>query len=148
MTDDTDEGLLCEYCGADNEPGRETCVECGRPLATPAAVTQVRRCAACGSLNPPSLAFCATCGSPMAARAPVAGVPCPRCGGANRAGVKFCQHCGQPLPVAPAVVAAPSLAFAPAAGNDDRRLWLAVVTSGAVFVLSAVAFLVLSLLAR
>ncbi len=146
MTDDTDEGVLCEYCGADNEPGREACVECGCPLAV--TQTQVRRCGACGSLNPPSLAFCATCGSPMAAQAPVAGVACAHCGGANRAEVKFCQHCGQPLPVAPAVAAAPRLAFAPAAGDDDRRLWLAVVASGVVFVLSTAIFLVLSRLAR
>ncbi len=148
MTGETEEEMLCEYCGAGNEPGREACVECGRPLAAPMAATPARRCTACGSLNPPSLAFCATCGSPIVAQAAVADVPCLRCGGANRAGVKFCQHCGQPLPAAPVVAAAPILATAPAAGSDGQRLRLAVVASGVVFVLSTAAFLVLSLLAR
>jgi class 3 adenylate cyclase/predicted ATPase len=47
--------VACLACGAENEPGRKFCGECGAALA--------RLCAACGSPNPATVKFCGECGA-------------------------------------------------------------------------------------
>ena len=47
--------LGCPTCGAENEPGRKFCGECGTRLA--------RTCAVCGFANGPTIRFCGECGS-------------------------------------------------------------------------------------
>ena len=62
----------CAACGAENEPGRKFCGECGSSLA--------RACPSCGSPNPPSVKFCGECGAALTATAPAAqqaGAPAP-----------------------------------------------------------------------
>ena len=46
--------MTCTSCGAQNDPGRKFCLECGTPLA---AV-----CRACGAANPAAAKFCGECG--------------------------------------------------------------------------------------
>ncbi len=58
--------MTCTSCGAQNDPGRKFCLECGVALA---AV-----CAACGAANPAAAKFCGECGGRLGA-APSGGVP-------------------------------------------------------------------------
>jgi class 3 adenylate cyclase/tetratricopeptide (TPR) repeat protein len=66
-------GVICGACGAENEPGRKFCGECGTALATP--------CPHCGSPNAPTVKFCGECGTrlddatPAAAPAPTRAAP-------------------------------------------------------------------------
>jgi class 3 adenylate cyclase/tetratricopeptide (TPR) repeat protein len=46
--------VTCTSCGAQNDPGRKFCLECGAPLA---AV-----CGSCGAANPAAAKFCGECG--------------------------------------------------------------------------------------
>jgi class 3 adenylate cyclase/tetratricopeptide (TPR) repeat protein len=50
--------MLCPVCGAENEPGRKFCGECGASLAL--------ACPSCGTPNPPNVKFCGECGTPLA----------------------------------------------------------------------------------
>ena len=50
--------MLCPVCGAENEPGRKFCGECGASLAV--------ACPNCGTPNPPNVKFCGECGTPLA----------------------------------------------------------------------------------
>ena len=64
--------MLCPACGAENDPGRKFCGECGGMLA--------RTCEACGSANPPGVKFCGECGAQLgsqvsSAAGPSAAVP-------------------------------------------------------------------------
>jgi hypothetical protein len=54
--------LTCPSCGADNEPGRKFCGECGSPLA--------QQCPACGAANSATVKFCGECGAPLTAQPP------------------------------------------------------------------------------
>src|SRR5215472_3948055 len=51
--------MTCPNCGAQNEPGRKFCGECGTPLA--------RACPNCGAANGPGVKFCGECGTALAA---------------------------------------------------------------------------------
>ncbi len=53
--------MTCTSCGAQNDPGRKFCLECGVPLA---AV-----CGACGAANPAAAKFCGECGGRLGAAA-------------------------------------------------------------------------------
>jgi class 3 adenylate cyclase/tetratricopeptide (TPR) repeat protein len=46
--------VTCTSCGAENDPGRKFCLECGSKLAV--------ACPACGTGNPPAARFCGECG--------------------------------------------------------------------------------------
>lgn len=63
--------MTCTSCGAQNDPGRKFCLECGAPLA---AV-----CGACGAANPAVAKFCGECGGRLDAATGASG-------GAARAG--------------------------------------------------------------
>jgi predicted ATPase/class 3 adenylate cyclase len=63
-------GLACGTCGAENEPGRKFCGECGTALATP--------CPQCGSPNAPTVKFCGECGTRLDEAAPAAAAAPPR----------------------------------------------------------------------
>src|SRR5438552_11856997 len=54
--------MTCATCGAQNEPGRKFCGECGARLAT--------TCPTCGASNPPGVRFCGECGSAVGAELP------------------------------------------------------------------------------
>jgi len=54
--------VTCTSCGAQNDPGRKFCLECGSPLA---AV-----CGACGAANPAAAKFCGECGGRLDAAQP------------------------------------------------------------------------------
>jgi predicted ATPase/class 3 adenylate cyclase len=60
--------VICGACGAENEPGRKFCGECGTALATP--------CPRCGSPNAATVKFCGECGARLEETAP-AGSPAP-----------------------------------------------------------------------
>ena len=47
--------MTCPTCGAENEPGRKFCGECGTRLA--------RTCPGCGFSNAPTVRFCGECGN-------------------------------------------------------------------------------------
>jgi class 3 adenylate cyclase/tetratricopeptide (TPR) repeat protein len=49
--------MTCPSCGADTEPGRKFCGECGTRLAV--------ACTACGTANTPGARFCGECGTPI-----------------------------------------------------------------------------------
>ena len=49
--------MPCPACGAEYEPGRKFCGECGSPL--------VRSCASCGTASQPTAKFCGECGVPL-----------------------------------------------------------------------------------
>jgi len=51
--------VTCTSCGAQNDPGRKFCLECGTPLALV--------CPACGSPNPAVARFCGACGGRLSA---------------------------------------------------------------------------------
>ena len=53
--------MRCPVCGAENEPGRKFCGECGSKLASV--------CPNCGTSNAPSAKFCGECGMALAAAA-------------------------------------------------------------------------------
>ena len=52
--------MLCPACGAENEPDRKFCGECGASMAL--------ACTNCGSPNPPTVKFCGECGTPLVGR--------------------------------------------------------------------------------
>jgi len=54
--------MTCSACGAENEPGRKFCGECGARLAV--------ACPACGSENTPGSKFCGECGASLQALTP------------------------------------------------------------------------------
>jgi class 3 adenylate cyclase len=51
--------MLCPACGAENEPGRKFCGDCGASLTL--------ACPNCGTPNPPTVKFCGECGTPLMA---------------------------------------------------------------------------------
>jgi class 3 adenylate cyclase/tetratricopeptide (TPR) repeat protein len=53
--------MRCPVCGAENEPGRKFCGECGSKLASV--------CPNCGTSNAPSAKFCGECGTALVAAA-------------------------------------------------------------------------------
>jgi len=53
--------IVCSACGAENEPERKYCGECGTALA--------RACTSCGTANPATVNFCGECGRALAAPA-------------------------------------------------------------------------------
>ena len=63
--------MTCTSCGAQNDPGRKFCLECGAPLA---AV-----CGSCGATNTAAAKFCGECGGRLGAAAGAA----PLAGGAT-----------------------------------------------------------------
>jgi class 3 adenylate cyclase/tetratricopeptide (TPR) repeat protein len=54
--------VTCASCGAQNDPGRKFCLECGTPLA---AV-----CASCGAANQAAAKFCGECGGRLGSARP------------------------------------------------------------------------------
>ncbi|MGH2446261.1 MAG: adenylate/guanylate cyclase domain-containing protein [Candidatus Limnocylindria bacterium] len=51
--------MTCTSCGAENEAGRQFCLNCGQRLAA--------GCPVCGSSNTPGAKFCGKCGNPLPA---------------------------------------------------------------------------------
>jgi class 3 adenylate cyclase len=49
--------MQCSSCNHDNEPGRNFCAECGKPLPL--------NCPACGARNSPNVKFCGACGAAL-----------------------------------------------------------------------------------
>ncbi|HEV2750649.1 MAG TPA: FHA domain-containing protein [Gemmatimonadales bacterium] len=109
----------CPYCGRDNDPGAQYCMDCGKPMgkssgrkamaaeAAPAQGTRVvARAAAAPLPNPAESVSCPFCGgSASAARpfcshcgrrltAPGSGPTCARCGSPVGSATKFCGTCG------------------------------------------------------
>ena len=54
--------MTCTSCGAQNDPGRKFCLECGTPLSV--------ACAACGAANQAAAKFCGECGARLGPRTP------------------------------------------------------------------------------
>ena len=50
--------MTCSNCGADNDPGRKFCLNCGQRL--------MAACPTCGTPNPPAAKFCGECGGTLA----------------------------------------------------------------------------------
>ena len=59
--------MRCSGCGAENDPARRFCGECGARLAA--------ACDACGFVNEPGAKFCGGCGAALGPAAPAAPVP-------------------------------------------------------------------------
>src|SRR5947207_15794806 len=54
--------MVCPACGAENQPGRKFCGECGNPLS--------QACPSCGTPNPPNVKFCGECGVALGSAPP------------------------------------------------------------------------------
>lgn len=115
----------CAYCGRDNDPGAQFCMDCGKPVgkstglktaAAPAAAAGAHgmpstrlitplpipgssadtiTCPFCRGRASPVQAFCPHCGRRLLA--PASGPNCGRCGSSVVAGTTFCGTCGAPL---------------------------------------------------
>ena len=132
----------CAYCGRENDPGAQFCMDCGKPLtkfagvkaaaaAAGAAVPSTRAVAGPAAAPPPPtraegtacpfcggqvnslLPFCPHCGRRLSA--PGSGRACSRCAAPVTTGTKFCATCGAPL----GDLAAPALER-PSAGAAKR----------------------------
>jgi predicted amidophosphoribosyltransferase len=57
-TDGARSRVTCSNCGADNDPGRKFCLNCGQRL--------MAACPTCGTPNPPAAKFCGECGGTLA----------------------------------------------------------------------------------
>ena len=49
--------MICASCGAENQPGKKFCGDCGSPLTA--------TCPSCGASNEPGKKFCGDCGSAL-----------------------------------------------------------------------------------
>ncbi len=67
--------MIRASCGAENQPGKKFCGDCGAPLAA--------ACPACGSANEPGKRFCGDCGSALP---PTAAAPAPSTSPVSREG--------------------------------------------------------------
>ena len=105
----------CAYCGRDNDPGAQFCMDCGKPMGksaalraaaaasgsrvvAPPAAAPAREaipCPFCGNLASSVLPFCPHCGRRLTA--PGSGPTCARCGSTVAASTRFCATCGAPL---------------------------------------------------
>lgn len=80
----------CPYCGRDNDPGAQYCMDCGKPMGKSSGLK------AMAAESAPAQ------GTSVVARAPVVpnpaeSVPCPFCGGSATTAQPFCPHCGRRL---------------------------------------------------
>lgn len=80
----------CPYCGRDNDPGAQYCMDCGKPMGKSSGLKAMAAEAA------------PVQGTRVVARAPAAPNPaeslaCPFCGGSASAAQPFCPHCGRRL---------------------------------------------------
>ena len=111
----------CPYCGRDNDPSAQFCMDCGKPMSrspgvktaaagstTPSPATRgVARptvasqggapaaCPFCGTTTNPLQPFCPQCGRRLTA--PGSGPTCPRCASPVGPSNPFCATCGAPL---------------------------------------------------
>ncbi|MBN3524075.1 SPFH domain-containing protein [Paenibacillus apiarius] len=72
----------CPQCGADNQPDRTHCAECGQAMPVP--------CRHCGEAVPDKVKFCPHCGGETA-------LTCSQCNLEVQPGQKFCVECGNKL---------------------------------------------------
>ena len=117
----------CTYCGRDNDPSAQFCMDCGKPMSKAPGVkaaagsgAQVTRgvaratiaplggpaaCPFCGAATSPYQPFCPRCGRRLTA--PGSGPTCPRCASPVGSTDPFCATCGSSLvePGAPRRVA-------------------------------------------
>jgi pSer/pThr/pTyr-binding forkhead associated (FHA) protein len=129
----------CAYCGRDNEPGAQFCMDCGKPIGKAAALKaaaagaggsgavsvpgtrtvatlaatlgDAATCPSCAGPVSVGQPFCPQCGRRL--RAPGSGPTCTRCSSPVGLATNFCAVCGAPLgEVAPARRAAPGAARA------------------------------------
>src|SRR5437764_14105760 len=106
----------CTYCGRDNEPAAQFCMDCGKPMsqstgskreassipgtrplaaAVGVAAGESLACPFCGGRAGAARPFCPHCGRRLTA--PGSGPSCGRCGSPVAAGTRFCPTCGAPL---------------------------------------------------
>lgn len=85
---------VCAYCGRDNEPGAQFCMDCGKPMGKAAARQAAAAPGARGS-GGGSVSGTRTVAAPAAAAADF--VTCPFCAGRASVGQPFCPHCGRRL---------------------------------------------------
>jgi pSer/pThr/pTyr-binding forkhead associated (FHA) protein len=114
----------CAYCGRDNDPSAQFCMDCGKPMdrrsgvkatggggggdTTPAPATRLvaratavpqgaepAACPFCGGPTNGLQPFCPRCGRRLTA--PGSGPTCPRCASSVSPGNAFCSTCGAPL---------------------------------------------------
>jgi pSer/pThr/pTyr-binding forkhead associated (FHA) protein len=107
----------CTYCGRDNDPSAQFCMDCGKPMgrapgvaaaagggeqatrgvarATVAPQSVDSVCRFCGAATSPFQPFCPRCGRRLTA--PGSGPTCPRCASPVGATDPFCATCGSPL---------------------------------------------------
>ena len=89
----------CAYCGRDNDPGAQFCMDCGKPMGKSG---RLRAAAASGSggggraVAPPSPSRSAP-PSPAAPGTRPDSIPCPFCGGRASTLQPFCPQCGRRL---------------------------------------------------
>ena len=84
----TQAGVKCPNCQAENPAGAKFCASCGTSLAPSGSA-----CPNCAALNPPGAKFCASCGTALSVVAP----HCSQCGEELAPGAKFCASCGTPV---------------------------------------------------
>lgn len=108
---------VCTYCGRDNDPSAQFCMDCGKPMtrapgvkaaagsgaqatrgvgrATVAAQSGPAACPFCGAAAGPYHPFCPRCGRRLTA--PASGPTCPRCASPVGSTDPFCATCGTRL---------------------------------------------------
>ncbi len=83
----------CAYCGRDNEPGAQFCMDCGKPMGKAAA----RKAAAAGAGGRGAVAVPGTRTVVAPATGPGDAATCPFCAALVGAGQQFCPQCGRRL---------------------------------------------------
>jgi ribosomal protein L40E len=87
--------VICQSCGAKNPVGTKFCGTCGASLVPAAKIV----CPKCKAENPAGTKFCGNCGSPLTQQPAPTGteITCSKCGTKNPEGTKFCGNCGEKL---------------------------------------------------
>jgi pSer/pThr/pTyr-binding forkhead associated (FHA) protein len=84
----------CTYCGRDNDPGAQFCIDCGKPVGKSPGLKAVAAGAGAGAAPLPGTRATARTAVPAT---PGESLACPFCGGRATALQAFCPHCGRRL---------------------------------------------------